>query len=120
MNLTSDQSVAEELSEKGIQSLNAKIGAHQAHYLRAGKGPPVVLIHGGASDSRDWIETMAALSHSYTLYAPDLIGYGLSDHNRSGYYLSDFVEFLKAFIQAMGLDSVSLVGHSVGGRGWLG
>lgn len=99
-----------------IESLRLKVAGHQAHYLRAGSGPPVVLLHGGASDSRDWVETMAALSHSYSLYAPDLIGYGLSHRDKSGYYLSDFVEFVLGFIQALGLDSQVLVGHSLGGR----
>ena len=99
-----------------IESLKLKVGDHQVHYLKSGNGPPVVLLHGGASDSRDWAGTIAALSHSYSLYAPDLIGYGLSEKAKSGYYLSDFVEFTLGFIQALGLNSHILVGHSIGGR----
>ena len=87
------------------ESLKIKIGSHQVHYLKAGSGAPVVLLHGGASDSRDWTVTMAALSHRYTLYAPDIIGYGLSDRAQSGYYFSDFVEFIRDFNREMGLDS---------------
>ena len=89
---------------------------HQAHYLKAGSGPPVVLIHGGASDSRDWLGTIAALSHRYSLYAPDLIGFGLSDRNKDGYYLSDFSEFILGFVETLGLEQPVLVGHSFGGR----
>ena len=99
-----------------VESLRLKVGDHQAHYLKAGSGPPVVLIHGGASDSRDWVSTMTALSHRYSLYAPDLIGYGLSDRNQDGYYFSDFSEFILGFIETLGLEHPVLVGHSFGGR----
>lgn len=86
------------------------------HYLKAGIGSPVVLLHGGASDSKDWVETMTALSQSYTFYAPDMLGYGLSDRDKPGYYLSEFVDFTFDFIQKLALDSIALVGHSLGGR----
>jgi pimeloyl-ACP methyl ester carboxylesterase len=99
-----------------IESLNLKIGERKAHYLKAGTGCPVVLLHGGASDSRDWTETMPALSQSYSLYAPDMLGYGLTDRDKPGYYLSEFVDFAFDFIQKLGLDSTALVGHSLGGR----
>jgi pimeloyl-ACP methyl ester carboxylesterase len=92
------------------------MGDYQAHYLKAGSGPPVVLIHGGASDSRDWVATMATLSHRYSLYAPDLIGFGLSDRTKDGYYLSDFSEFIIKFVEILGLEHPVLVGHSFGGR----
>lgn len=103
-----------------IQSLELRLNGHQIHYLGAGNGSPVVLVHGGASDCRDWIETIDVLSQSYGVYAPDLPGYGLSSRNEDGYYLSDFVEFIIEFIQTLGLESPVLVGHSLGGRACLG
>lgn len=102
-----------------IENLDLKIGKRQVHYLKAGNGgPPVVLIHGGASDSNDWTETMTFLSDSYSLYAPDMLGYGLTDRDKPGYYLSEFVDFIFDFIQTVGLDAkpLALVGHSLGGR----
>jgi len=105
-----------EARQGAIENLNLSVNGHQVHYLKAGSGPPVVLLHGGASDARDWIRTIAALSPYYSLYAPDLIGYGLSDKPKSGYYLSDFVEFMLGFTEVLGLDSSIMVGHSLGGR----
>ncbi len=99
-----------------IESLKLRLGDYQAHYLKAGIGPPIVLLHGGASDSRDWLGTMAALSSQYSLYALDLIGYGESGNPKGGYYLSDFAKFTLEFINALHLDRPVLVGHSLGGR----
>ena len=99
-----------------IEELRLNIDGHRAHYLKTGSGPPVVLIHGGASDSRDWIETMKALAPDFTLYAPDIIGFGQSDRNEEGYYLSDFSDFLLTFIDTLRLAKPALVGHSFGAR----
>jgi pimeloyl-ACP methyl ester carboxylesterase len=99
-----------------MESSKLRLGDHQTRYLKAGSGPPVVLIHGGASDCEDWVHTMAALSNRYCLYAPDLIGFGQSDRNQDGYYFSDFTEFITGFLDTLGLEKLALVGHSFGGR----
>jgi len=100
----------------GIEGLKLNVNGHRTHYLKAGGGPPVVLVHGGASDSRDWFDTMTTLAHRYTLYAPDLIGFGQSDRNEVGYYLSDFSDFVLDFIDTLQLEKPALVGHSFGAR----
>jgi pimeloyl-ACP methyl ester carboxylesterase len=100
----------------GIESLRLTITGRNIHCLKAGSGPPVVLVHGGASDSRDWIDTMASLSRRYAFYAPDLIGFGQSDRDARGYYLSDFSDFLLGLIAELRLERPALVGHSFGGR----
>jgi pimeloyl-ACP methyl ester carboxylesterase len=107
---------AAEGSSAGIESLHLDIKGQRAHYLKAGSGPPVVLLHGGASDSRDWLGTMAALAHRFTFYAPDLIGFGQSEKKKDGYYLSDFIEFTEEFVKTLGLEKPDMVGHSLGGR----
>jgi pimeloyl-ACP methyl ester carboxylesterase len=100
----------------GISSLRLTLNGRNIHCLKAGSGPPVLLVHGGASDSRDWIDTMTSLSGCYTFYAPDLIGFGQSDRDAKGYYLSDFPDCLLGLIEALRLDRPALVGHSFGGR----
>lgn len=104
-------------SANGVETLTLKVGDDSIFLRKAGEGPPVLLLHGGACDSADWVETMVPLSGSYTFYAPDLVGYGQSDRNRDGYYLSDFTDSTKGLIEALGLDSpLVIVGHSLGGR----
>ncbi len=102
--------------QQGIASLRLEVNGHRVYYLKAGGGPPVVLLHGGASDSRDWIPTLTALSDRFTLYAPDLPGFGKSDRKETGYYLSEFCDFTAGFIDKLQLEKPSLVGHSFGGR----
>jgi len=99
-----------------IEALKLNVNGYRAHYLKAGDGPPIVLVHGGASDSCDWYTTINALSHRYTLYAPDLIGFGRNERNEKGYYLSDFSGFLLEFIDTLQLEKPVLVGHSLGAR----
>jgi pimeloyl-ACP methyl ester carboxylesterase len=99
-----------------IESLKVKLNDHEIHYLKGGSGPPVVLLHGGASDSNDWIQTINGLADRYSFYAPDLIGFGQSTRYKEGYYLSDFSDFALEFIDKLQLKDVVLVGHSFGAR----
>ena len=107
-------------NNSGTVSLTVEVKGHRAHYLKAGGGPPVVLVHGGASDSRDWLNTSPALADRFSVYAPDLIGFGRSSRRADGYYLSDFSDFILEFIERLGLKEPALVGHSLGGRVCLG
>jgi 4,5:9,10-diseco-3-hydroxy-5,9,17-trioxoandrosta-1(10),2-diene-4-oate hydrolase len=104
------------MANNGIESLEIEINGQRAHYLKAGSGQPVVLVHGGASDARDWIGTMTALGGRYTFFAPDLPGYGENPRRESGYYLSEFSDFLAGFIDTLKLERPALAGHSLGGR----
>lgn len=102
--------------DEGIESLRLDVAGRRAHYLKAGRGRAVILLHGGASDCRDWLPTIEALADRFTFYAPDLIGFGRSERDEKGYYLGDFSDFVLGFIDALQLEKPSLVGHSFGAR----
>jgi pimeloyl-ACP methyl ester carboxylesterase len=102
-----------------IESLYLTINGQRIHYLKAGAGKPVVLVHGGASSALEWKRVMAAGGGRYAFYAPDLPGFGESDRDPKGYYLTDFTDFLAAFIQQLKLDKPALAGHSLGARNCL-
>jgi len=107
---------APEAVPDGVSGHWLNVSGHRVYYLKAGEGPPVVLLHGGASDGRDWLATMTALADGFSLYAPDLIGFGQSQRRQTGYFLADFSNFVRDFAASLGLEGYCLVGHSFGAR----
>jgi pimeloyl-ACP methyl ester carboxylesterase len=104
-----------------IESREINIKGRRIHYLQFGQGKPVVLLHGGASDSREWQPLMRYSASRpgeacYAFYAPDLPGFGESARDEKGYYLPDFTGFLLGFIDLLKLGRPALAGHSFGAR----
>jgi pimeloyl-ACP methyl ester carboxylesterase len=67
------------------QSKFADVNGVKLHYLVAGKGDPVVLLHGFAQTSHMWQPLIAKLSDKHTVIAPDLRGFGQSSTPAGGY-----------------------------------
>jgi pimeloyl-ACP methyl ester carboxylesterase len=84
-------------------------------YYTAGRGEPLVVIHGGGGDARTWWRNIDELSEKYTVYAPDLPGYGGSQPLQGNYYIPELAEFIAKFAASLGLERFNLVGHSLGG-----
>ncbi|OGW52873.1 MAG: hypothetical protein A2Z46_01320 [Nitrospirae bacterium RBG_19FT_COMBO_55_12] len=85
------------------------------HYLEAGQGPVLVLVHGLGSSSEVWRDSIRYLARGYRVVAIDLPGYGKSDKPRSDYSIEYHAAALNDFIDALGADKVALVGNSMGG-----
>ena len=95
----------------------AQVNGADAHYTRAGRaGSPLVLVHGGAGNRHDWAKNIKALSKTHQVYAPDLLGYGQNFRDDTPHTVRRFSDFLGDFMDAVGLRSASLVGHSLGAR----
>ena len=84
-------------------------------YRIAGSGPPVVLIHGMVNSSRHWESVALRLADAYTVIAPDLIGHGDSATPRGDYSLGAHAASIRDLLTAIGIDSATIVGHSLGG-----
>lgn len=85
------------------------------HYLQAGKGPNVVLIHGMGGNLAIWfLHLVGQLRKEFRFTAYDLRGHGKSEMPPSGYTTADMVEDLKGLMDALGLEKTHLVGHSWG------
>src|ERR1700709_1956575 len=67
------------------QSKFADVNGVKLHYLVAGKGDPIVLLHGFAETSHMWLPLIAKLSDKHTVIAPDLRGFGQSSAPSDGY-----------------------------------
>lgn len=86
------------------------------HYKLVGKGPPLVLLHGGFGfDSRSWRWQVDPLSDEYTVVAWDAPGCGLSSDPPSTFRLPDYADCLAEFIGVIGLNRPHVLGVSFGG-----
>src|SRR6266568_2806674 len=85
------------------------------HYVDAGSGSVVVLLHGLADDVGIWESVMPALAAKHRVIALDQIGFGRSDKPLLGYRAGTFVDFLDGFLNELKIDRASLVGNSLGG-----
>jgi esterase len=86
------------------------------HYRETGEssGPALVLLHALGENAGDWDEVAAALSDRYRVVAMDQRGHGQSEHTDE--YSFDLMrDDLRNFVDALGLERFSLVGHSMGG-----
>lgn len=100
-----------------VRGLRETVYGVKTHYLQAGAGEPVVLIHGGgpgACAEPTWRRIMPALAEHFQVYALDLIGAGLSDRPQMQYSFQALVEHIAGFVDALNLDQVRVVGNSVG------
>lgn len=92
-----------------------ELHGHRVIYRIAGSGPPVVLIHGMVNSSRHWEAVALRLADEYTVIAPDLIGHGDSATPRGDYSLGAHAASIRDLLAAIGVDSATIVGHSLGG-----
>lgn len=94
----------------------AEIGEVMLHYVTAGKGPPVVLIHGWPQTWYEWRHTIAALAPHYTVIAPDMRGLGDSSRPLSGYDKRTIGnDIWRLVTESLGHKRFLLVGHDWGG-----
>ena len=84
------------------------------HYLEAGRGAPVILLHGLGGDGSRWGNNIKPLSADFRVIALDQIGFGLSDKPLANYHTGMLAEFLVGFMKAAGISKASLVGNSMG------
>lgn len=91
--------------------------AMRAHVLEAGAGEPVVLLHGGDGEAVNWAPTMAHLQAHARIFAVDRPGCGLSDafDYRRVDLRDHAADFVISLLDALELDSATLVGSSMGG-----
>ena len=97
------------------ESRYVTIGGIRTHYVLAGRGRPVLLIHGLGASVATWRDNLAPLASRHAVYAVDLPGHGDSDKPDISYDAESMVEFVRAFIESLSIDSPALVGHSLGG-----
>src|SRR6266576_3723761 len=99
---------------QSVQSKFAEAGGVKLHYLIAGKGDPVVLLHGYAETSHMWLPLIAELAKTHTVVAPDLCGAGQSSTPPDGYAKAAMAQDIHALARKLGYERVRIVGHDIG------
>lgn len=86
------------------------------HFLLAGEGAPVVLLHGFPETSYAWRHQVPVLAEQYKVIVPDLRGYGETDKPAHGYDKRNMAKDIRELISALDVDRIALVGHDRGAR----
>jgi len=94
----------------------AEIGDHFISYVDEGSGDPVVFLHGIPTWGFLWHLLLPALTGSYRVLIPDLIGYGYSD-KRDGFdrSIARQAEVMNAWMEKIGVERAAFIGHDIGG-----
>jgi pimeloyl-ACP methyl ester carboxylesterase len=97
-----------------IDSRFAEVDGVRLHYLAAGEGDPVILLHGYAQTSHMWRPLIAELAKTHLVIAPDLRGFGDSAKPEGGYDKKTMAQDIHALATSLGLSPVGIVGHDIG------
>ena len=96
------------------QSRFVEVDGNRIHYLVAGKGDPIVLLHGYTQTSHMWRPLIARLARDHLVIAPDLRGIGQSSIPREGFTKAAMARDVHGLVEGLGLRSVKIVGHDIG------
>jgi pimeloyl-ACP methyl ester carboxylesterase len=99
---------------KPIVSRMSQVDGIKLHYLTAGSGPAVILLHGYTQTSRMWRPIIPLLAEKLTVIAPDLPGIGDSDIPSDGLDMKNAAARIHALVKSLGIDKARVVGHDIG------
>jgi pimeloyl-ACP methyl ester carboxylesterase len=91
------------------------VSGHPVRYEVAGEGDPVVLVHGLSGSTRWWARNVPDLAKHHRVYLVNLPGFGVLHRSGPRFVLAEATSWLLAWMEAVGLRSAHLVGHSMGG-----
>ncbi len=92
----------------------ASVNGHRIAYLDEGEGPPLILLHGYGGSMWQW-EYQRPLTAHFRVITPDLLGSGLSDKPAIDYHPSALIDSVRGLMDALGLQTATLIGNSMGG-----
>ena len=97
-----------------IVSRKAMVENVKLHYLTAGQGPGVILLHGYTQTSRMWRSIIPMLAEKFTVIAPDLPGTGDSAIPKDGLDMKTAALRIHSLIRSIGIEKARVVGHDIG------
>lgn len=103
------------IDESGFTHHSVVLDEVRLHYVIAGRGKPVVLLHGWPQTWFEWRRIIPALAERYTVIAPDMRGLGDSSRPMSGYDKRTVAHDIYQLVRKLGFEEICLVGHDWGG-----
>ena len=97
-----------------IESRFGEVDGIKIHYLTAGHGPAVILLHGYTQTSRMWRPLIPKLTGKFRVVAPDLPGIGDSDIPKDGLDMKTAAVRIHALAKSLGIAKAGVVGHDIG------
>src|SRR5271170_2659237 len=97
-----------------IVSRTSQVDGVKLHYLTAGHGPVVILLHGYTQTSRMWKPIIPLLAAKFTVIAPDLPGIGDSEIPKDGLDMKTAAIRIHALAKLLGVEKARVVGHDIG------
>ena len=104
----------EAYADEAITSRSVEIHGAKLHYMTAGHGPTLILLHGYAETSLMWKPIMLALARRFTVIAPDLPGIGDSDIPADGLDMKSAAIRIHDLAKSLGVQKAEVVGHDIG------
>ncbi len=106
--------VAHDAIPAGLTKHDTEVNGIRLHYLRAGHGPAVILLHGYTQTSRMWRSVIPLLADKFTVIAPDLPGIGDSGIPTDGLDMKTAAIRVHSLVKALGVGKARVVGHDIG------
>jgi pimeloyl-ACP methyl ester carboxylesterase len=106
--------VSANAADQTIASRTAEVKGVKLHYLTAGKGTALILLHGYAETSLMWKPIIPVLAERFTVIAPDLPGIGDSEIPADGLDMKSAAIRIHDFAKLLGVENAEVVGHDIG------
>ena len=106
----------EEAVQKFAKGKFVTVDGKKVHYVEAGNGPPIILIHGFLYHTVMWKKNIDALAEKFKVYAIDLWGWGYSERLKENEYSFErYGKQIVGFMDALNIKKATLAGQSMGG-----
>src|SRR5258708_5659856 len=102
------------MTNETIVSRTAEIDGAKLHYLTAGQGTPLILLHGYAETSLMWKPIIPALAERFTVIAPGRPGIGHSHIPAEGLDMKRAATRIHDLARSLGIEHAEVVGHDIG------
>ena len=101
-------------AQTAVVEKDALVYGQRIHYLEAGSGPPLILLHGTGGEGARWMPQITALSSEFRVIAVDQIGFGQSDKPMTQYHTGVFAGFVAGLMKSIGVPRAAFAGQSMG------